>query len=254
MIPAAHLIDGDIVKQTMHGLKLAWSYHNHSWSVRCGTMRTPVEVYESDTLFRGAIHKRILYGSNISDSGLRKALRTYSGTQAVSNFRPTAAAALYNLLLPPEGGDVWDMSSGFGSRLLGAFACPKVKRYIGTDPCTETMRGLEIMRAELVPIAAELGRQYLDVQLHKLGSEVPEVRQVIERESISACATSPPYFSTERYSDEETQSYIKFPSPEDWLHGFMKETLANCWFALKPSGLLAINIANVKPEPCVGAR
>ena len=35
---------------------------------------------------------------NITASDMRSLLRRYSGTQAVSNFRPTAAALLYDKL------------------------------------------------------------------------------------------------------------------------------------------------------------
>ena len=71
---------------------------------------------------------------------MRSMLRRYSGTQMVSNFRPTAAAAMYNIFCdvdsPLEGttaGTVWDPSMGYGGRLLGAITAGV--NYIGTDPC-----------------------------------------------------------------------------------------------------------------------
>mgnify|MGYP003326451474 CR=1 FL=1 len=79
---------------------------------------------------------------------MRSMLRRYSGTQMVSNFRPTAAAALYDIFVdknsPLEGteaGTVWDPSMGYGGRLLGAIAAGV--NYIGTDPCIPTFKGLE---------------------------------------------------------------------------------------------------------------
>jgi hypothetical protein len=72
---------------------------------------------------------------------------------------------------------------------------------------------------------------------------------VPEPESLSLCATSPPYYRAEAYSQEATQSYLKFPSKEAWLHGFMKQTLANCHIGLKPEGRLVVNIAGVKSYP-----
>ena len=80
-------------------------------------------------------------------SSVRKALRTYSGTQGVSNFSPAAAAAIYHHLLPEQGGVVFDPSCGWGGRLLGAIACDRVHKYIGCDPSTETYKGLLRMRA-----------------------------------------------------------------------------------------------------------
>ena len=74
--------------------------------------------------------------------------------------------------------------------------------------------------------------------MYKLGSE--EFRP--ERESLDLCFTSPPYFDTEKYSDEETQSYKKFPTLDGWIDGFMRKTIDNCRYGLKPNGRLIINI------------
>ena len=227
----------------MHGLALAWSYFSHSWSVQCGTKKTPMQVFKSDVDFKRAIGKRLKYGTGrITDAAIRKAVRSYSGAQGVSNFRPSAAAAVYHSFLPPKGGTVWDMSSGYGGRLLGAIACDVVSRYIGTDPCAKTIAGLRAM-------ARELGRDGLDIELYEVGSEdfLPE------RNSLDVCFSSPPYFDTEKYSSELSQSYIKFPTKEAWLDKFLGRTLDNCWYGLKSSGRLIINIANVKSYPALEA-
>lgn len=240
------LIADGVVGQTMHALGTAWSYFPHSWGVRSGNKRTPIEVFNDDLLLRKAIVKMIRHTSNsrLTESVVRKGLRSFSGTQAVSNFRPTAAAAIYHHLLPEQGGVTWDMSSGWGGRLLGAIACPRVLKYIGTDPSTETINGLRKMAGELLPMAQQMGRK-LEVELHQLGSEV----YVPEPNSLDLCFTSPPYFDTEKYSDEPTQSYIQFPNADAWLTEFMGQTLRNCHIGLKPDGILAINIADVAGHP-----
>lgn len=229
----------------MHGLALAWHYHPLAWTVRCGNRQTPVELFSDDKLFLRAIERRTKLGNPFSDCGLRKILRTFSSTQSVSNFRPTAAAAVYHRLLPEEGGGVWDMSAGFGGRLLGALACDRVDKYIGTDPSTYAMDGLREMAAELVPMAEQFGRRSLEVELHQTGSEdfVPK------RNSLDVCFSSPSYFGWEHYADEPTQSHKKFPTQYEWLHGFIGATLCNCAHGLKRNGILAINIASVAAFP-----
>jgi hypothetical protein len=233
------------IKQTMHGLALAWHYHPLAWTVRCGKRKTPVELFSDDLLFLRAIERRTKLGNAFSDSGLRKILRSFSSTQSVSNFRPSAAAAVYHRLLPERGGTVWDMSAGFGGRLLGALACDRVDRYVGTDPSTYAIDGLREMAAELVPMAEYLGRCTLKVELHQVGSEdfVPE------RNSLTCAFSSPSYFGWEQYSDEPTQSHRKFPTQREWLDGFIGATLRNCAYGLKKSGTLAINIASVAAYP-----
>jgi hypothetical protein len=233
------------IKQTMHGLALAWHYQPFAWTVRCGNRKTPIEVFTDDQSFLKAIERRTKLGNAFSDGGLRKILRTFSSTQSVSNFRPTAAAAIYHRYLPEDGGVVWDMSAGFGGRLLGALACDRVERYVGTDPSTYGMDGLREMAQELVPMAQSLGRRTLEVDLHQMGSE----DLVPERNSLALCFSSPPYAGWEKYSDEPTQSHKKFPTQHEWLHGFVGATLRNCAHGLKKSGILAINIASVAAFP-----
>jgi hypothetical protein len=65
---------------------------------------------------------------------------------------------------------------------------------------------------------------------------------------LAVCASCP-YFNVEHYSDEPTQSFIKFPSKEAWRNGFLGATLLNCHAGLAASGILAVNIANVASYP-----
>ena len=130
-------------------------------------------------------------------------------------------------------GTTWDMSCGFGGRLLGAIAAEV--NYIGTDPCTKTFEGLQQIKEDW----AGLNRT---IELHKLGSE--DFRP--DKNSIDLCFTSPPYYDWEKYSDEETQSYIKYPTKEEWIEGFLRQTLENCYYGLKKGGTLIMNVANTK--------
>jgi hypothetical protein len=225
--------DGGVLKQTMHGLALAWSYQPHSFSVQCGKLKTPMDIFTSDELFRKAIHKRIRIGDNISDAGVRKILRIYSGTQGVSNFRPTVAGAIYDRYC--DGGVVWDMSMGYGGRLLGAIIS-NVKMYYGNDPCTDTFNGLTRMAKDYA------GDMSYDLSLN--GSELGHPN--ITDGTLDLCFTSPPYFDWERYSDEPTQSFNKFPTKQLWVDGFLTDTIANCKKYLKIGGRLIMNVADTK--------
>ena len=83
------------------------------------------------------------------------------------------------------------------------------------------------------------------MELHQVGSEdfAPE------RNSLDLCFTSPLYFGWEHYSEEASQSYVKFPTQHDWLHGYLGATLRNCAHGLKQHGILAINVASVAAYP-----
>ena len=50
--------------------------------------------------------------------------------------------------------------------------------------------------------------------------------------------TSPPYFDVERYSDEDTQSWVRYKTIEDWNKNFLQKTLGNIIPTLKEGGIL----------------
>lgn len=239
------LIEDGIIGQTMHGQALCWHFHPHAWSVPCGGKLSPLDTFGDDDRLHSALQRRERYGPLKSDSDLRKALKAVSGSQGVSNFRPSAAASLYDRYMPEGDGVTWDMSAGYGGRMLGAIASSRVRKYIGTDPASMTFDGLTAMAAELPAMAEQLGSEPTEVELHKIGSE----NFVPDRGSIQMAFTSPPYYNAEHYSSEASQSYIKFKTREEWLDGFLGATLLNCQAGLAASGILAVNIANVASYP-----
>ncbi len=241
------VIRKDVIRQLMHGMSLCWNYHPHSWAVRCGDMRTPMEVYGDRNLLHDAIEHRKNMDKCETDSELRKALSIYSGTQTVSNFSPLGAAALYDRYLPPEGGAVYDPCAGWGGRLLGSLACRKVKKYTATEPARLTFDGLCAMRDELLPMVKRLGQRAPTIDLHQEGSELP--KPWLEKGSIQMSIMSSPYYDHEQYSHEETQSFIKFRTPEAWREEWLGATLSNCHHALAETGYLAVNIAGVPSYP-----
>lgn len=225
------VLRNNVITRTTHGNNLAWSYFPHAFGVKCGKMYTPLECFNDDQMFEGVIRKACRLGDSLGDSTIRGLLRLYSGVQAVSNFRPTAAAALYKHYAP--NGIVWDMSGGWGGRMLGAIRA-NVEYYIATEPSTLTHKGL-----------IELGKDYWKkshFEIIKDGSET----YVPEKNSLSFCFTSPPYFDLEKYAIEKSQSFMKFKTKNDWVDGFLIETFRNCHYGLKKGKYMLINIADPK--------
>ena len=65
-----------------------------------------------------------------------------------------------------------------------------------------------------------------------------------EISNVDCAFTSPPYFDTEKYSLESTQSFIKFPTENEWVNGFLRKTIENSYRGLKDGKYMLINIAN----------
>ena len=229
--------------QTMHALRLAWSYFPFFWEIQCGnSMNSPMETFLDDDKFKSTIKKcwkwQLKHWSGegerthnkFHENRLRQSIKIYTGTQSVSNFRPTAAKLIYEKYGGPV---IRDMSSGWGGRLLGFLAASNTKHYIGTEPATRTYEGLLEMKKDF----SYLGKK---VDIYKCGAEVYRP----DKNSLDLCFTSPPYFDTEKYSDEPTQSYIKFPSEQAWMNKFMRQTMENCYYGLKDGKYMLINISN----------
>ncbi len=241
------MISGDVIKQTLHALGAVWHYFPHHWEVKVGKMRTALDVWNDEELFHKAIASRIKWGGyEINESGnpdmspsyMRKALRTFSGVQRVSNFRPSAAACIYDQYA--NNGVVWDMSCGYGGRLLGAMVSDKVSKYIGTEPCGATYDGLSLMKKDYSYISKT------EIELNQVGSE-----DFVPSEQVDLCFTSPPYFNTEIYSDEDSQSWKRYQTVESWNNDFLAKTISNCWESLKDNGHMILNVANVKSHPAL---
>ncbi len=229
------IIQGDVVRQSMHGLGLAWSFFPHAFKVECANKMSPLEAFLNDEIFMKVIKRRLSMGTYISDSGILKMLKLYSGVQAVSNFRPTAAAAIYQRYAP--NGVVWDMSAGWGGRLLGAVKAG-VKTYCGTDPSNKTYIGLLDLKSFLSK------KTDTKIMIENIGSEdFTPLKGMVD-----FCFTSPPYFDLEKYADEWTQSYNRFNNKEIWVEGFLRKTIENCYYGLKNGKHMAINIADPKKK------
>ena len=225
--------NGDL-KQTMHALGFLWNYFPHWVEVKING-ESVLDNWNDDEKLRKLIRKtynwQLKHGAgNFTINRLRQNAKVYCSKQSVSNFRPTVAKYLYNTY--GNKGTVWDMSCGWGGRLLG-FLASDCKKFIGTEPSTKTFTGLQKIEEDFSYVDKE-------VDLNCMGSEV----YIPTPNSIDLCFTSPPYFDTEQYAEEETQSFKKFPSVDKWVDGFMRQTIKNCYIGLKDDGYMIINIAN----------
>jgi 16S rRNA G966 N2-methylase RsmD len=221
---------GEYISQTMHGLSLCWSFFPHAFNIPCNNLMTPLEAFENDELFIKVIKKRIQLGDNMSDSGIRKMLKMFTGVQSVSNFRPTACASILKTY-QPQGGRFFDPCGGWGGRMLGSYLTDM--EYICCEPSTKTHKGL-------IELSSFLNQQY---QILHRGSET-EFNPIMN-ETMDIIFTSPPYYNCEVYSDEQSQSCNKYKTKESWVEGFLKPMLKNSFKLLKKGKYAVFNIANV---------
>jgi hypothetical protein len=147
-----------------------------------------------------------------------------------TNFPATVAKYLYERFTDDIKHQdkivIYDPSAGFGGRLLGALSAGTDRQlhYVGTDPNTDNWLRDGMSRYEA--LARFYQRDVLQMrrttyEFYRLGSE--EIRHEDRfkkyRGKLDLVFTSPPYFGAEGYSDDASQSHIKFPEYDEWRDG-----------------------------------
>jgi hypothetical protein len=149
--------------------------------------------------------------------------------------------------------NVYDSSMGWGGRLLGAMAVRDDRRihYIGTDPNTDnTKRYREVYDFYInnVNKGGLCEVPHNSAVFYDVGSEVIHENISFQgyKGHIDFFLTSPPYWNREQYSKEETQSWVKFPSYDEWKKGFLEPTIKTICEYLDHDRYACWNIADIK--------
>ena len=239
------VLDDDHLQTNMTGLSLANHFHPHFVKVRClSRYLSPYECFSDDDRFKDAIRRWLELGNKPTPSGLRRILRTRDGVRSVVNFKPAIAKYIYDTYCP-RNGKVLDPCAGYGGRLAGAIGSNKGIHYRGIDPHGPTAIGNMCM-ADFYSRRYELtGRVWNFGFGFELGC-AEDIMPSMPDESFDCILTSPPYHNVERYSDEPTQSYLKFPVYDLWRDGFLSPVIRESFRVLKSGGYFVLNIKNYK--------
>lgn len=186
--------------------------------------------------------KHVLVRDDITNDTI---LRAYTRNfPRVYNFPPTVAKAIYNKFVPP-GGATLDPCAGYGGRVCGFWASKTAARYVGYDPNSL----LRVPHSELLSFL-----RTVDPLVRKTAEILPfpaEEMTTENGEEFDLMFTSPPYFDTEHYVSEPTQSSIRFPTYQAWLEGFLFVMLRKGTERVKKNGHVAINIRSVRNNDMV---
>ena len=235
------ILDGDRLRVSMVGLRLANAFHPQMWSVPVrGHLRSPLENFADEVVLETLLKRAVRFWPSRrcwNAQCVRSLFRVYRGGR-VSNFRPTAARAIVASWSSP-GETVVDFSAGYGGRLLGALTLPR--HYVGIDPDRRQVAGLEKMRRAIGTLARGTA------VVHRACAEDALPR--ITENSVSLVFSSPPYFDVEKYSLEPTQSYVRYPTYDEWRERFLRTLIRHSHRILRPGGSLVLNVANVSRYP-----
>lgn len=182
----------------------------------------------NDKELRGMLVMRMLkYNVAMNNNSLLECYGCEYGR--IYNFPPNVAKALYN---HSNSKRVLDFCAGYGGRLTGFWAS-QAEEYVGIDPNSE------IPYKELIDFLQSETSVSKRVQIIQNRAEAVDYDKLGKFDTVF---TSPPYFSTEIYSDDPSQSCHMYPRIEDWLNKFLFSTILKVINVLIPGGVLMINI------------
>lgn len=237
-VDSAQVVQEDEIYGSNAGVTLASYFHRQMWSVRVSRYLSPMDCFRDDDRLRAVIHRSLSvwperHGANASC--LRKMLKTYTNCAAVSNFKPSVARALIQQFSAPND-TVIDFSAGFGGRLLGCLTLPR--HYIGIEPSKTQVRGLNRCIATIERLKAAVGTAEI-----RCGC-AEDILPMLDSKSSALVFSSPPYHDWEKYSLQQTQSFVRYPSYAEWREKFLRPVVEESFRLLKRGGYLAVNVPN----------
>lgn len=163
------------------------------------------------------------------------------GSVYINEFPPHVARDIYREFKLGKSSRILDPCAGWGGRMIGASVVSN--HYDGVEPATNTNAGLRVLGARLTELTSTFNprvicKPFEDVKL--------------PRNAYDFALTSPPYYDTEIYSDEDTNSLNRYQTFETWVAGFYKPFITKTIDALKPGASFVLNIGDRKyPLPNV---
>lgn len=233
IIEYAELLDG---KNACQRTSLLFNPHR----LDTKTLTSEQSIYESikQEKFSSGFARAILFSKKHVDTHklLYHVIQLgINGVQYVNEFPPHVARELYKEHRLSKESKILDPCAGWGGRMLGASAVTDY--YEAFEPCSATHKGL----IELSKFINSMNTSFV-AKVHKL----PFEDAVLEDNFYDFALTSPPYFNTEKYSCEETDSATRYKNFENWCEKFFIPLIEKTMEALKPDATFVLNIGSRK--------
>lgn len=160
--------------------------------------------------------------------------RGYQNIQYVNEFPPFVARSIVLRYANTRTNiSVLDPCAGWGGRMIGCASIPNV-RYVACEPSTQTYSGLCGLSKWLKSLQPSF-----DASVHCVPYE-----DFITDEKFDIALTSPPYFNTEHYSNEITNSMNRYTDFKVWVDNFYSPLIINTVARLKSGAVFILNIGD----------
>lgn len=219
--------------------KMSLLFNPHRLTVKSRIRRKKgiLESLEDETFFsnlaRAVLYRRYTADVNIGDL-LYRCFEWYTGQAFYAHeFPPHVARDLAIKYGCDHNSKVLDPCAGWGGRMIGISTVTNF--YECYDPSTKTYEGL----IKLFHFIKQMSPDFVSF-VHKAEYEDCDIKE----NYYDFALTSPLYFDTEIYSDEETNSCNKYPDFDAWVQGFYLPFISKTMRALKPGKSFVLNIGS----------
>lgn len=214
------------------GNDIPYFFNRHIFESKVEKGCSPFEAMQDEKKIKKCVRLCLDFDFGFGDDGIRRTSKLVNGTQMCSNYRPTAAKAIYNMFKAER---ILDPCSGYGGRLLGYLASNHGSLYVGVDPSERTCKANQAM-ADFFSIENKevklIQSPFEDVPYRELGR-------------FDLAFTSPPYFSKEVYDDNPNQSRERYKEYDSWMTNFWKKSITTVHKCLPKDKYFLINIQDV---------
>jgi len=228
----AKISEDSIISSSGSFNAIANSFMNHRYELKVKNNKSPYEIFIDKHLLKEVLNLQLKSGPNINNGNIRAALSVYKG-QGVGQFNTLYAKTLLDKYCVSNG-NVLDPCAGFGSRLIGCVASGR--NYYGIEPAPMTYKSLVQIKEWLTNINSNNS-----VTLFEECAE----NHLYPANFFDIALTSPPYFNKEEYAYDEKQSFIRYPTLNMWLEGFLGPFIQKVYSSLKSGAVFILNIDDI---------
>lgn len=224
------------------GEKISMLFNPHRYSTKTIKSKSIIEAFETENFISGLARATLFKEGKVLDLLYQVLQLGINGIQYVNEFPPIIARR-YGIAFNAK--KILDPCAGWGGRMIGAASIGSF--YYGFEPATKTFQGL----LELGEFLKSFENGF-DYKIENIPFEDANLSDVYD-----LALTSPPYFDTEIYSNEITNSMNKFKDFESWKNGFylpmIKKTLMNSKAFILNVGNRRYELAKILMEEYPGA-
>ena len=158
-----------------------------------------------------------------------------NGIQYVNEFPPHIARIIYKEFGLNANSKILDPCAGWGGRMIGTSIISN--NYTCFEPSIKTYHGL----FKLYDFIKVMNEDFV-ANIYN----IPFEDSYLIENSYDFALTSPPYYDTEIYSDEETNSFNRYTTFDNWCEYFYLPLIQKTMNALKNDGKFILNIGSRK--------